>query len=444
MPDPITDDADRTGRRISRRPVPQLGREVAGLGVLVVVSVAAVLFARLFKESTLGVIEWVSGTSDPTEAARDGNWWVIAVVVAVAVVVAAVLGAIARRRAGERIGLTAVAAAARGEGTGPSVRGTLLEGGATWVASTGLASLGRELAIVEAGGALGAASGRRLPRFGPSLAAGGIAAAFASAYHAPIAAVIYVEGHLAVRRNRRSLVYTVIGAALSHAITVWVFDGRAIFPGVQGSTGGMFALAAVGLVPALVGSRVFLELRDLGTIAYSRASRRRRMLTEAAMCVVVGAVLVASVPLASGNGMEALRAASTDTTVSVALALALAKLAATAATLRLGVPGGVFSPSLAVSAGWALLAFIGLEAVGFDLPGARWDGMIAAMAVGIAVGLGSPLLAAVVIPEMVGSVSLLPVCALVSFAAWYGDRRLAGWRSWRWPTLESKLRDDDA
>ena len=86
------------------------------------------------------------------------------------------------------------------------------------------------------------------------------------------------------------------------------------------------------------------------------------------MCVVVGAVLVASVPLASGNGMEALRAASTDTTVSVALALALAKLAATAATLRLGVPGGVFSPSLAVSAGWALLAFIGLEAVGSTFP----------------------------------------------------------------------------
>ena len=109
-------------------------------------------------------------------------------------------------------------------------------------------------------------------------------------------------------------------------------------------------------------------------------------------------------------------------------ALALAKLAATAATLRVGVPGGVFSPSLAVSAGWALLAFIGLDALGFDLPGARWDGMIAAMAVGIAVGLGSPLLAAVVVPEMVGSVSLLPVCALVSFAAWYGRsprRRMA-------------------
>ena len=162
------------------------------------------------------------------------------------------------------------------------------------------------------------------------------------------------------------------------------------------------------------------------------------------MCVVIGAVLVASVPMASGNGMEALRSASTDTTVSIALALALAKLAATVATLRVGVPGGVFSPSLAVSAGWALLAFVGLEAAGFDLPGARWDGMIAAMAVGVAVGLGSPLLAAVVIPEMVGDVSLLPVCALVSFVAWYADRRLAGWRSRRWPTLEPKLRDDDA
>jgi CIC family chloride channel protein len=426
-----------------------------GLAVLVVVSVGAVLFARLFKESTLGVIEWVSGTADPTQAARDGDWWVVATVVAIAVAVAAVLGVIAKRRAGARIGLTAVAAAARGEGTGPSVRATLLEGGATWVASTGLASLGRELAIVEVGGAFGAASGRKLPGFGPSLAAGGIAAAFASAYHAPFAAMIYVEGHLAVRRNRRSLVYTVIGAALSHAITVRVFDGGAIFPGVQGSTGGMVTLAAVGLVPALVGSRIFLELRDLGSIAWSRASRasraspvsrsrRRRTVTQAAMCVVIGAVVVASVPMASGNGMEALRAASTDTTVSVALALALAKLAATAATLRVGVPGGVFSPSLAVSAGWALLAFIGLDAVGVDLPGARWDGMIAAMAVGVAVGLGSPLLAAVVIPEMVGSVSLFPVCALVSFLAWYSDRRLVGWRLTRWPRLESKLRDDDA
>src|SRR5688500_2796236 len=122
MPEPIRDDADRTGRLASSHSVPQLGREVARLGLLVVVSVVAVLVARLFKESILGVIEWVSGTSDPTEAARDGDWWVVATVVAVAVVVAAVLGAIARRRAGDRIGLTAVAAAARGQGTGPSVR----------------------------------------------------------------------------------------------------------------------------------------------------------------------------------------------------------------------------------------------------------------------------------------------------------------------------------
>ena len=178
MPEPITDDVDRTGRPIPTHAFPQLGREVAGLGLLVVVSVVAVVFAHLFKESTLGVIDWVSGTSDPTRAARDGHWWVVAAVVAGAVVAGAVLGAIARRRAGQRIGLTAVAAAARGEGTGPSLRATLMEGGATWVASAGLGSLGREVAIVEAGGAFGAASGRKLPGFGPSLAAGGIAAAF--------------------------------------------------------------------------------------------------------------------------------------------------------------------------------------------------------------------------------------------------------------------------
>lgn len=46
---------------------------------------------------------------------------------------------------------------------------------------------------------------------------------------------------------------------------------------------------------------------------------------------------------------------------------------------------------LAVAAGWALLTFTGLESLGLDLPGSHWVGMLATMAVGVAVSLRSPL-----------------------------------------------------
>jgi CIC family chloride channel protein len=423
----------------------RFGREALGLLVLAGVATAAAGFAGLFRETALGIVGRMSGTRDPTGAAERTAWPVVAAVVATAVALAAWIGHRADLRGRGRLGLTAIAAAARGEGPAPSLRATLLRGSGTLAAGSGLASLGRESAILEIGGMFGATAGRWLAGLGPALAAGGIGAAFAAAYHAPLAGVLYVDAHLLVRHRRRSALYALLGAALGHVVNVTALGGGPIFPGTQGPRWGMLVLAAIGVAPAVAGSRLFLELRERLTAA----GPGRRLwspppATRVAVLALLTGVLVASLPLTAGNGMEALRRASTDAALVVVLSLAVGKLLATTAALVAGAPGGVFSPSLAVAAGWALLSFNGIDALGLDLPGAYWDGTLAAMAVGVAVGLRSPLVGLVAIPEMVGDLSLLPVCALAVTLASTANRRLDTWLGREAHRPPADIHDEDA
>jgi H+/Cl- antiporter ClcA len=93
----------------------------------------------------------------------------------------------------------------------------------------------------------------------------------------------------------------------------------------------------------------------------------------------------------------------------------------TTAALGSGAPGGVLSPTLGVASGVALLVFIGLDDIGFavDRP---WEAMVAAMAVGVAVGMRSPLVAVFLIPELLGDYWLVLAVAPVVLAAVVLDR----------------------
>ena len=108
--------------------------------------------------------------------------------------------------------MEAIAASARGEDRPISQRATWTRTAATWLETVGLSSVGRESAIVETGGALGSLLGRRTGGRGDALVAAGIASAFAAAYHAPVAAVLYVEEALDVHASRRGLAFTAAGA----------------------------------------------------------------------------------------------------------------------------------------------------------------------------------------------------------------------------------------
>lgn len=382
------------------------------LALTLVVGAFGAVFAHLFREAIFFTLDHVAGDKSSTRVAQDSPRWVVFVVVTSGLLVAAWIGRVAVRRRHERLGLAAVADAARGSGTGPSVQGTLLRSSGTFVAMSSLASLGREAAILETGGSFGAWLGRTFRRQPADLAVTGIAASFASAYHAPIGAVLYVREHVVNRPERRIVACALAGAVIGQLVSVHLLGGKSIFArGIAPLGAGAFVRAGVALVPALLATKLFFALRQRVTPVSTPTSESARVWLRSSAFAVVGGITVAAVPLASGNGMEAIRLGLTGATIGLALALLVGKIVATTAALGSGAPGGVFAPSMAVAAGAALLCFETLDRLGVSLPGSHWDGMLAAMSVGIAVGTKTPLVGVVVVAELAGDARLLPVCA---------------------------------
>lgn len=393
--------------------------ELAAVAVLVPVASAATVFAHVFREASFAVLHALTGELDPIDAASRPVPAVTFAILLGAAVLAAVVGHGAARRHGTRLGITALAATARTGATPPTTWGTLTRAAATWVASFSMVSVGRESAILETGGTIGAKAGSLLGHHRAALTAGGVGAAFAAAYHAPLGAALYVEEHLGVRRRPRAALYTVLAAAISHLITMRLFGAEPIFAPHTGGAGGVAVLGILAVVPATVGSRLFLGLRHRSAVAaHERLPRARRVV----VLIALMAVTVTMVPLTAGNGMEALRFAGEHPTLSVGLTLAVGKLVATTGALASGVPGGAFSPTMALAAGWALLAFLAVQALGIPLGAPLWDGMLLAMVVGVAVGLEAPFTAVFTVPEMAGDLSLVPFAAGVTVLAIGLDR----------------------
>ena len=389
--------------------------------LFVIVIVAAAAFAHWYRESLGWAIEAATGTGSPPAAARTSARLVVFAVVATVVAVAATINHFVEQRWSHRVGVEAVAASARGEDRRISFVATGLRAAATWLVSSGMVSIGRESAIIETGGAVGAVGARRFGGRGDTMAAAGIAAAFAAAYHAPIAAILYVEEHLGVRRSRRALVFVLGGSVCGHLIASKVLGGSVIFPPIQGSYWSVLRLGLLGLVPAALAARVFLEFRvrvTAGTL--QRGLGVPRWVVVGGLAAIAGAS-VAFFPAAAGNGMDALRGASVASGLTVAVALSVGKLAGTTAALGSGAPGGVLTPTISVSAGFALLTMLAAEGLGATIAH-PWNGMVAAMAVGLTVGLRSPVGAVFLVPELLGDYGLVPVVAVIVVVAWFLDR----------------------
>lgn len=380
---------------------------------LVVVAVA-VSTAHLFRVSYEEFVHWYSGGQEVTDVARSWPWVATFAVVSAAVLAAALIGRLVQRRNASATGIEAVAASARGEPRRISLRASAVRAAATWVATSGLSSIGRESAIIELGGAFGTTAGRRFGGRGDVLATAGIAAAFAAAYHAPIAAVFYLEEHLRISRSRRAFRFASAAALVGHLLSVHAFGGHAVFPAVVDPTWSMLGVALIGVVPAIAGARLFRLLRVQVTAA--RASARVAVpwwLTVIAFALVAG-LAVAVFPAAAGNGLQSLRASSLGLTVPLALGLCVGKLVGTTASLGSGAPGGALTPTIGISAGAAMLVLLMLSRVGLDLGShVTWAVIVGAMAIGVSTGLKAPLMAVFLIPEMVGEYWLVPFVALV-------------------------------
>lgn len=389
---------------------------------LVVVLLASTT-AHMFKLFLREIIRFYSDRTDPTTASTKLTTATLFVLATASVLAAAAIGRIVQRRWPERFGIEAVAASAHGEGPSMSFRATLLRVLATFLVSAGLVSIGRESALVESGGVIGAVTGRESGGRGDSLASAGIAAAFASAYNAPVAAIMYAEEHLRIRRSARASTFVVGGALGGQLFTVWLFEGEAIFPDIQGPRWSVAVLGLIVLIPTVVMAKGFLYLRVRVTAdSLMRLTSWPRSAVVAVLALAAG-VSVAAFPLASGNGMEALQRGPVAATSTLAVALVVGKLVGTTAALGAGAPGGVLSPTMAVAAGTALFVLLAADSLGVGVTH-PWDAMVAAMAIGVAVGMRSPLVAIFLIPELLGDYALvLPVVVVVG-AAWLLDRAL--------------------
>ncbi|MEI8286252.1 MAG: chloride channel protein [Actinomycetes bacterium] len=394
----------------------RLFREVVGVLAVLFVAAVSAKFAELLRSFILGSIKRLYHGENAIKGIAQTHTVTVVAYIAIAILVARALNKFSQKWRPGQLGLEVIGDAARGEGAGPSLEGTLVRSSATAIACAAGTSLGRESAILETSGALGAFVGKRLWGFGPSIAAGGIAAAFAAAYHAPFGAVLYVGEHLKIFGHRRAMVYAVIASAFSNFLTVHFLGGKPIFYTMSGqwTLGGVAVAALVATVPALIGARSFLRLREYLPKARLVLAYPKTSLT---VSVAVAALLVSWFPESAGNGMEAIRLIATPggVTIAIALVLAFARAIAVAATVNAKAPGGVFAPTLAVSAGWGLAAYLILEKTGLPLGGTHQEVMVISMTIGVAVGLHAPWLGAVVIAEMSGHMGLLPVCMVGSY-----------------------------
>lgn len=408
---------------------------------------ATVVFASAgaavgFKESALWIVDAYGDSRDVTRAAELHPWLVFGVVAA-ATWCAAVLGRVGARRWPQQSGLEAIAASARGEERRISLRATLVRTSAVWLCVVGLVPIGREGALLETGGAIGSTLGRRFGGRGAAMATSGISAAFAAAYHAPIAAVLYLDEHLRIRSSRRASTFAIGGAIGGHLLATRLFGGHAILPHIDGSWSDLAVAGVIALVPATLGARALLELRTNAARAARRAQRPRRWWILAIAGSLVAGGSVALFPLAAGNGMDSLRhtAAIGVLGAGVAVALSLAKTAGITSVFRAGAPGGAMTPSMTVAAGASLLVVLALHELGAEPY--LWGVVVLSAAVGVCVGLRSPLTAIAMLPEMTGRLSLLPATLAMVAAATLLDRGIDRLAERAGKQLPTAIHDED-
>jgi CIC family chloride channel protein len=385
---------------------------------VVVVAAVAALFAIGFRTSLSAVVGWLGGR-DIVSMIEAAPWWERLLLPAGGGLAAGLVGLlIARQRGAGGVGYV-MEAIVLGRVRIPLSR-SALQAVASWLAIAAGNSLGREGPLIQFGAAAGEGA-RRVFRIDDTSArlvlAAGVAAGFASAYNAPIAAALFVVEVVTGVLVLEAMVPVLLASAIATVVTRLAIGAAPLY-GVRDfgsrSQGELLAFAAFGLVvaPAAV---MFLRLLSLVERWWRHLPMPAR---PAAGGLVCGAVLCV-LPLVAGNGFEPL-GMLLDGRLAIATVawLLVAKPFATAASVGSGNPGGVFTPTLLIGGCIGTLYAAGLHLVFGDAVASSGACALVGLAAGLAATTHAPLTATLLACELSGDWGLvLPLLVACAIAA---------------------------
>lgn len=304
-------------------------------------------------------------------------------------------------------------------------------------------SLGREGPIIQLATATAARFGRLLPLSEESwrlLTAGGVAAGVAAAYRTPLAATLFVVEIIIGRLNVR-----VLGAAATSAFVAVItrdivfgtdealYAVGSLEPFRIRSLGEILGWGGLGLATGVVAVLFQLALQG-GTWTFSKLNLPVPVKT------LLGGLAVGWIgfhwPEIFGNGYEASRRMALGETplgldfhagwslAGTLGALVLLKIIATAGSVSVGLPGGIFTPTLFVGAATGLLAGEGFRALAPGATGPAADWALFGMAGALAATMHAPLLSTVMLVELCDDHHRLPALLAVSLVAYATARAL--------------------
>lgn len=218
------------------------------------------------------------------------------------------------------------------------------------------ASIGREGPTVQIGASIMFALGRLSPRRQAGLILAGASAGVAAAFNAPLAGIVFgIEEMSRAFEARTSML--LIGGIISAGLTSLALLGDYTYFGTTSVRLAPLDWLAVPLCGALGGllggafSRILIEFGRGLPGAAGQAVKRHPILFAALCGFGIALCGLASGDTVYGTGYREVQPLLTAGSAAVPQSFGLLKLAATALSAISGVPGGIFSPSLAVGAG---------------------------------------------------------------------------------------------
>lgn len=291
------------------------------------------------------------------------------------------------------------------------------------------ASIGREGPMVQASAWLAATLARWLPlrpQERTTLLVCGIAAGIGSAYHAPVAGVVFVLELALGSFVPHAIAPVLISAATASSLIYWLVEPQPLY-----------AMAAVPQVPTSLGMALVAGLLCGGLglallVLLERARAAFGRIGSPTWRIALGGLVVgllsAGVPEVWGNGYSVVSDVLRGDSAWHWLALVLVvKVAATAVSSGSGAIGGVFTPSLFVG---ATAGSVFAQAAVLYLPSA-WVGdprvlAVIGMAAVLAAVTHAPLMAIVMVLEMTNQFQLTVPAMLACGVAYAISTQLGG------------------